>query len=91
MKQSNSYYFAASMNRLTLLSPGKSMIEIDRLVFAHIGAQSPKTILGVAQVFMGNINHPDFGQNIKRIMAGGMIERLKLEASNLANVNRNSA
>lgn len=86
----HSYYFAVCMNRLSLFSSGKSRIEIDHLAFKHINEQSPNTILGIARVFMGGINDQDFGQNIKKIMAGGMIDRLKIEASNIVSSMKNS-
>lgn len=88
MQRLNSYYFAASINRLMLFSRGKSITEIDRLAVAHIKDQQPQTILGVAKIFMGGINDRDFGQNIKNIMAGGMIERLKIEATSLVSTKK---
>lgn len=83
MDNKRSHYFAASMNRLTLLSPNKSIAKIDMLAAMHMKEQTADTLVGVARVFMDGIKDPRFGANIKKIMAGGVVDRLKIEAAQI--------
>ncbi len=88
MDNKRSHYFAASINRLTLLSSNKNIAAIDMLASEYLKEQKADTLVGVAKVFMSGINDPRFGQNIKKIMAGGVIDRLKIEAAHLVSKNK---
>ncbi len=79
----NSYFFRSSLNRINLYSGGGCVPKLDQLAYEHLIEKKADHIVNVAKVFMGEINDPKFGPKIKKLLAGGVIDRLKMEAADL--------
>lgn len=83
----HNYYFARSLDRLSLLSSGRNLVALDKIANEHTRKPSHEAMFSIAKVHMNCISDRNFGESIKSILSNGVIDRLKHEAKSIIEKN----